>query len=463
MGYTDIDVIRGFEWVLKLDSNGNPLWQKRYDTGGTEWGMTLEQTSDGGYIIASYKPNGSMDVVVLKLNGNGDILWSNTYAGNEWDEVDSIKETIDGGYILAGKTSSFGAGSSDILILKLDVYGNIGWQKTYGTGGVEDAWAIQLTDDGGYVVVCHTGSMGAGGYDFWILKLDATGNIQWQKTYGGSEDDYGRSIQQTGDGGYIVGGYTKSFGAGNWDVLLLKPDSAGNVTWQRTIGGINIDYYTTNTGTSILQQMADNGYILIATTSSFGIGGYDIFVTKLNNAEEIPDCDIIGTSNVVITDTAISGQNSSFVAQSETAIVINKSVTPVDSSGNVTPICEWIQIDFDNDGIYDGDDNCPDTSNPNQLDSFPPQGNGIGDAYDCEGNFDCDNDCDGTDASTFKLYFGRSPFGYPCNELNPCNGDFDCDNDCDGTDAAKFKEDFGRSGFNNPCPSCGVGEWCVYQ
>jgi hypothetical protein len=108
------------------------------------------------------------------------------------------------------------------------------------------------------------------------------------------------------------------------------------------------------------------------------------------------------------------------------------------------------------------DDNCPSDANSLQEDSSPPQGNGIGDACDCEGDFDCDGDCDGTDASTFKMDFGRSAFENPCEGIDPCNGDFDCDNDCDGTDAARFKLDFGRSSFNNPCPACTVGGWCNY-
>ena len=98
----------------------------------------------------------------------------------------------------------------------------------------------------------------------------------------------------------------------------------------------------------------------------------------------------------------------------------------------------------------------------NQEDTYPPQGNGIGDACECESDFDCDGDVDGTDATTFKLYFGRNPFYYPCDEVNPCRGDFDCDQDCDGIDASLFKEDFGRSDFNNPCPACVVGDWCSY-
>ena len=120
------------------------------------------------------------------------------------------------------------------------------------------------------------------------------------------------------------------------------------------------------------------------------------------------------------------------------------------------------QNDIDCDSIPDGEDNCPGHSNPFQEDTYPPQGNNIGDPCDCEGNFDCDEDVDGTDAAGFKVDFGRSNFLDPCTNEDQCNGDFDCDNDCDGTDAALFKSDFGQSTFNNPCPNCSVGIWCKY-
>ena len=142
-----------------------------------------------------------------------------------------------------------------------------------------------------------------------------------------------------------------------------------------------------------------------------------------------------------------------------------------DSDSDGDEVVDYWDPDSDNDGICDpeesdplctGSDNCPVNYNPSQEDNYPPVGNGIGDDCDCEGNFDCDQDCDGFDAATFKTDFGRSIFVDPCNNGNPCNGDFDCDNDCDGTDAANFKSDFGRSQFSNPCPACTIGEWCNY-
>ncbi|MGR3311050.1 MAG: hypothetical protein ACUZ77_09760, partial [Candidatus Brocadiales bacterium] len=129
--------------------------------------------------------------------------WAATYGGGNSDIANSIQQTLDGGYIIAGWTSSFGAGDYDFWVLKLRQDGIIEWQKTYGGDNWEGARSIQQTIDGGYIVGGTTRSSGAGNYDFWVLKLDSSGNIQWQKTYGGGNSEGIRSIQQTNDGGYI--------------------------------------------------------------------------------------------------------------------------------------------------------------------------------------------------------------------------------------------------------------------
>ena len=121
-----------------------------------------------------------------------------------------------------------------------------------------------------------------------------------------------------------------------------------------------------------------------------------------------------------------------------------------------------IYSDFDEDGIPYLDDNCPNTSNPDQWDTYPPEGNGIGDACDCECDFTCDGDVDATDVTSFLGDFGRSTFFNPCTNEEPCNGDFDCNVNVDADDVTKFLEDFGRSQFFNPCPKCTPGTWCVY-
>jgi hypothetical protein len=184
-------------------------------------------------------------------------LWGRTCGSFDDDEhAYDIQHTFDGGYIVAGRTESFGAGSSDMLVLKLDPGGTVSWQKTYGGNYFEYAKSIQQTKDGGYIVGGRTTSFGAGSTDIWILKLDQDGNVTWQKTYGGDSTDYANAIQQTTDGGFIVVGSTFSFGAGSSDILVLKLDSNGYATWQNVYGGIYIDR-----GESV-QQTLDGGYIV---------------------------------------------------------------------------------------------------------------------------------------------------------------------------------------------------------
>ena len=162
--------------------------------------------------------------------------WAITYGGSSRDYADSVQQTSDGGYIVRGSTQSFGAGGNDIWILKLSPAGDIEWQKTYGGNySGEFAHSIQPTNDGGYIVVGETDSFGAGESDIWILKLSPDGDIEWQRTYGGSSSDRASSFLPTNDGGYIIAGYTESFGAGLNDIWILKLSPDGEVEWQRTL------------------------------------------------------------------------------------------------------------------------------------------------------------------------------------------------------------------------------------
>jgi uncharacterized delta-60 repeat protein len=265
-------------WVLKLNSDGSIAWQKTYGGIGAEIVMSIQATSDSGYIVTGYTNSfgaGGYDLLVLKLTSDGSIAWQKTYGGSAFDSSSSIQQTSDGGYIVAGGTDAFGADGGDFLVLKLDSDGSIAWQKTYGGLGEDYPLSMQQTSDGGYIVGGRTNSFGAGGYDLLVLKLTSDGSIAWQKTYGGSADEFGTSIQQTSDGGYIVGGRTNSFGAGGYDLLVLKLTSDGSIAWQKTYGGSADEF-----GRSI-QPTSDGGYILYGITNSFGAGGYDFLVVKL--------------------------------------------------------------------------------------------------------------------------------------------------------------------------------------
>ena len=210
----------GSRLILKLSQNGDREWGRSYGSYCNHPAYSIQQTSDGGYIVAGYRRIdkwSSLEFNVTKISSDGYV---------EWDKIfglgcaNSVRQTIDGGFIVAG------SGEGGLLVLKLDPEGDIEWQWTYGGSG---ACAIQQTSDGGFIVAGDTDSFGMGRSDFWILKLDVSGDIEWQRTYGGTDFDHAFSIQQTSDGGYIVAGYTKSFGAGERDFLVLKLKSNGDI------------------------------------------------------------------------------------------------------------------------------------------------------------------------------------------------------------------------------------------
>ncbi|MFC2168212.1 CFI-box-CTERM domain-containing protein, partial [Acidobacteriota bacterium] len=271
--------------IIRLDPDGDIQWKKQY--GGyydnIDQAYSLQQTSDGGYIVSglTYLENDdpnladNIDVLILKLYFDGSIEWSKSYGGNESDNAYSIQQTNDGGYIVAGITTSFGAGSSDIWIFKLASDGEIEWQKTYGGSENEFARFIQQTNDGGYIVAGYTSSFGAGLADFWVLKLFSNGEIEWHKIFGGEKNDFAHSIQQTFEGGYVVAGETKSFGIGDKDIWILKLNVLGDIEWQKTYGGSQTDV------ASSIQQTSDGGYIVAGSTNTYGSGKRDFLILKL--------------------------------------------------------------------------------------------------------------------------------------------------------------------------------------
>jgi len=383
-----------YTWVLKFDANGNVVWQKTYgDTSVWNIANSIQQTTDGGYIVAGQNMSfsaGSWDVWVLKLDGNGNVQWQKTYGGTNEDEdrAFSIQQTTDGGYIVAGYTQSFATGDEDAWILKLDSSGNVQWQKTYGATGGDDAYSIQQTSDGGYIVAGVTDSFGAGSGDTWILKLDSSGNVQWQKTYGATDADGAYSIQQTTDGGYIVVSMTRSFIVDGQVPWLLKLDSNGNIQWQKTYGGTSVefsaysilqtsdggyivagDFHTTGTYPIVawvlkldsngniqwqktyggtyedaalsIQQTTDGGYIVGGRTSSFSVGREDILILKLDSSGNIHDCSIIKTSNAQVNNTDATVQDTNVTGVDTNVSPQTSTVTVTDTNAVVTELCKY--------------------------------------------------------------------------------------------------------------------------
>jgi hypothetical protein len=207
-------------------------WDNNF--GGTNWDeiYSIIQTKDEDFITTGCvwsKGAGRGDVRVAKLNKNGDLIWDKTFGGSENDEAHSIIQTDDGGYAVTGFTVLEDTGDRDFWVIKLDKDGNKVWDRTFG--GTSEEWANSIIQNknGNYMVAGWTKSMGAGKTDVWIVKLNKNGDLIWDKTFGGSENDEAHSIIQTEDGGYAVVGWTKSKGAGNADVWIIKLDENGNL------------------------------------------------------------------------------------------------------------------------------------------------------------------------------------------------------------------------------------------
>ena len=310
-------------WVVKLTSAGAISWQKTYGGSAIDEANATEQTSDGGYIIVGRTSSadgevslnkGMTDAWIVKLDSNGNMIWEKTYGGSGPDEATAVKQTKDGGYIVAAWTASLDGdpvdihNSVDYWILKLTDSGTIGWNKCYGGYADEMPYAIQQTKDSGYVVagwsMSYDGDVSGnkGGVDYWVVKLDDTGKISWNKSLGGLDDDLASAVVQSADGGYVICGYTWSSdgdvkdhrGSGaNTDMWLVKLDSIGNIDWSKCYGGSDGD-----NGTSV-ERTSDGGYIVAGGTVSrdgdvtgvhtdkYGFTQDDFWVVKIDDTGAI--------------------------------------------------------------------------------------------------------------------------------------------------------------------------------
>ncbi|MCF7741091.1 MAG: choice-of-anchor D domain-containing protein [Candidatus Marinimicrobia bacterium] len=326
-GYCDI-------WVLKLDSDGDVEWQKTYGSQDYyEYPADMEQTADGGYVIAGrmvwHNPYQQPNCWVLKLDPQGGIEWEKAY-GNY--STSSIEQTPDNGYIVAGVTSTQGAGGFDAWVFKLNADGDIepGLQKTFGGSGDDWARVIKQTSDGGYIMggqTCSFNIQPDTSACMWVLKLDASLVVQWQKTYGGSSLLPGSSgvdqteawdIVETSDGDFIVTGTTSHFGHGTADAWILKldVDDQGNILWQHTYGGMEDagDYYRRETFATVLETSTGD---IVTGGASFTYPGW---MLSLDANGEIPGCGLMGDSAAIVTDSNATVHDTLDVAEDTAAI-----------------------------------------------------------------------------------------------------------------------------------------------
>jgi hypothetical protein len=264
-------------WLAKTDPLGNTEWNITWGGPKDDYFADMIKIKDGTFVLTGYTNSfgaGSYDGFLMKVNASGAILWNQTYGGPDSDQAISIFQTSDGGYVLSGITNSSGAGNNDFWLVKTDASGNKQWNMTYGGTGADAAqFAVQVSD-GGYAVAGRTASFGAGGNDFWLIKTDATGNMLWNKTYGGPGTEQANDMIQTNDGGYALIGPTTSFAIGGQDAWMVKTDANGNMQWNKTYGGIGNEYAI------YLIQTSEGGYAFCGGTMSFGAGGVDLWLVK---------------------------------------------------------------------------------------------------------------------------------------------------------------------------------------
>ncbi len=308
-------------WVVKLNSNGIKQWDKRFGGKDIDYLNSLQQTTDSGYILGGYSWSGKSgnkkwpswgkaDYWIVKIDANGEKQWDKRFGGADFDELTSLQQTTDGGYILGGysyygisgdKTEN-GQGNCDYWIVKIDASGIKQWDKRFGGVDYEHLYSIRQTADGGYILGGDSRSdvsgdktqTSRGNYDYWIVKIDANGNKKWDTRFGANNYETLTSLEQTTDGGYILGGESQSGIGGDKtedsrglsDYWIVKINSNGIKQWDARYGGDSNDFLYS------VEQTTDGGYILGGSSSSgisgdktqSNVGEYDFWVVKLSAA-----------------------------------------------------------------------------------------------------------------------------------------------------------------------------------
>ncbi|MHA2427698.1 MAG: hypothetical protein ACXADB_06720 [Candidatus Hermodarchaeia archaeon] len=264
-------------WLVRTGVDGLAQWSQTYGGAESDWGRTVLEVSGGGFAIAgdtfSYG-NGSLDVWLLRTTSDGTLLWNKTYGGLLSDAATSMVGVSTGGFAIAGYTSNFGAASTDFWLLRTDADGNHLWNHTYGGVSIEEGYSVVEVSTGGFAIAGYTNSYGAGSSDVWLVRTDANGNLLWSRTYGDNGFDRGHSVVELSTGGFAITGYTNSYGAGNYDVWLLRTAADGTLLWNQTYGGSAIEY-----GQSVLETHP-GGLTIACYSSSFGVGDNDVWLLR---------------------------------------------------------------------------------------------------------------------------------------------------------------------------------------
>jgi hypothetical protein len=257
-GINNLDVM-----YCKVDTNGAVIWNKSFASPVNETGKYIEQTSDGGYIIAGSQndASGYFDMLALRLDANGDYLWHQTFGRTDNDYADMIHQ-VGSEFILTGDTRSYGAGGYDVMLYQLDSFGIELWSHTYGDSVQNGCQGLIVTSDGKYISYGETEIYPTSPFEFYLQKIDAGGTSIWRRTFGGTGTDAIFSVREDSDGGFVCTGYSNSYnGGGPLDLVILKTDTAGVLEWKQTYGGGGIDI-----GYEIIRDVNNSGFIITGKT-----------------------------------------------------------------------------------------------------------------------------------------------------------------------------------------------------
>ena len=267
-------------WLVRINSIGDTLWTRNYGGGAFDQGTAVRETSTGGAIIAARTQSfgaGSDDIYLIKTNSNGDTLWTRTYGTTSQDLAYGITSTMDGGYAVCGSQLVTGF-SLQMVLMKFSATDELEWTNFYGETNVEQAYTVFQTADGGYLLGGRSVPPGSGRPDMYVVRTNIIGDTVWTRRYGNDDWEEGTGITEAIDGGCVISGWKQAPSGGNTDFYVVKTDNIGTMQWQHTYGGALWDRATT------LRLATDGGYIVGGTSSSFGAGGYDFYFVKLNTS-----------------------------------------------------------------------------------------------------------------------------------------------------------------------------------
>ena len=271
--------------LIKIDHTGKEMWKRDYTFSSVDRLNMVKELQDGSLVAAGFtmsSTNYSKDIFVIKTDAQGNLEWQRSYGDAQDETANSIDISIDGGFIISGEVINENTGFSLCYLIKIDNEGELDWSNTFGGSQNDNGLSVISTNDAGFAITGMTRSLGDSNGDVWLIKVNSNGEMEWERTYGGDDTEYGRTIQQTVDGGYIIIGQTESFGLGYNDAYLIKTDSQGNEIWSQTFGGQGTDQ-----GRQVVNTL-DEGYLISGYTDSFGtLGGFNFWLVKANSLGEL--------------------------------------------------------------------------------------------------------------------------------------------------------------------------------